>query len=175
MAKSKSSKKSVALFSCCSFVAAVVAILMMLLPAYVVKTSNILGGKGTNNYSLFQITFGELTYDSNGNKAIVVGLLIAFILIILVALMMIAAAVLAYSGSKKNVVALISALAFVFAVAAGVLFFMTLKLADLSTGTIDLYVVKGTGSMGAGIFLAGGFAVVSGLLALVAALKGLLK
>lgn len=177
MSKSKKTKNNSTIFlSLISSLSAVVAIVMMFLPAYVLKTSTVLTGESVKQYSLFDLTFGcDVTTNSDGNKVVCVGLLIGFIALCLAGLLMLVNMVLAGSKAKKGTVVLLSLLSFLLAGAAGVLFFMTLKLTGLSTGTTDLYLVKGTAALGVGVYLAGAIAIVSALFALITAVAKLAK
>lgn len=160
-------KKRMPLFALVGSLLAILAVVFCALPAYVITSSTILSSStSTTSYSLFQLMFGcDVTTNSDGDVVANAGLIIAFILVILAVLCGIAAFVISTFGKKKNcmIPVLVLAGGAMVAIVAGILFFCTLKMTGLSTGTTDLYVAKGTASLGAAPILVGILAILSGL------------
>jgi DMSO reductase anchor subunit len=174
----KALKKNLPILCLVAAVFGVLAVIFCCLQAYVITSTTVFAsGSSTTAYSLFNLMFGcDATYnsDTKSNQP-TVGLIIAFVLLIVGILGSVAAAYFANGKKKENVASIAGLCAAVLLIAGGIMFFFTLKMAGLETGTVDLYIAKGTASAGAGIYLAGICGILGGLLDLPVAVAPFIK
>lgn len=175
MAKKKQKLNVAALCGVVAAVLGIVAILMELLTGYSISGS-FLGETSVTNYSVFDLIFGcDATATINDNGEIVnhvnVGLLIAFILLIIGVLGSCCGAFLSLKDAKKG--ALVACIASLCLIVAGILFLCTKSLTGLETGDTSkeggiggLIGQSGSGvktSIGAGVYLTGIIGIVAGV------------
>lgn len=172
-------KKHIPLVAFLAALSGIAALLTMLIPAYTIS-STVLGSSTKTSYSLYQLTFGcDVTTNSNGDKQLNIGLLIAFILLILGVILSLAVMFIGFTKKDKKAKQMVGCLGlcgFLVLAAAGVLFFFTMKLTGLSTGNVSIgSLASGSASIGAGFIITGILAVFGALCDCCSGVSALLK